>query len=213
MMFSESEQTDEFRFGARLRAAREAAGMTLQQVASATGLTKGYISQIERDISSPSITTLWRICTVLGVSVGDVTEPPGVPPEPIYRERLPLGGDPPNEHFSLSDYYDPRFFASESIVAPGGTLSDEAYSVPGDLEFVYVLAGRLEFEIQGRTYAFKAGEAFTYSIRDLHRWRNPSKTRSARILWVAVPNPYAPRRFGLGAMRAYREHARTARPS
>lgn len=169
--------------------------MTLQNVASAAGLTKGYISQIERDLSSPSVTTLWRICDILGIAVGDLTDPePAL--EPIYRERRPLGGDPQNEHFSLSDYYDPRFFASESRIAPGGSLSDDEYSIPGDLEFVYVLGGRLEFHVAGRTYTFKAGDAFTYSIRDLHRWRNPSKSRDARVLWVAVPNPYAPRRFG-----------------
>ena len=184
------------KFGPRLRAARLAAGMTLQDVASAAGLTKGYISQIERDLSSPSVTTLWRICDILGVAVGDLTEPAADVFEPIYRERRPLGGDPVNEHFSLSDYYDPRFFASESRIAPGGRLSDEEYSIPGELEFVYVLSGRLEFEVAGRTYVFRAGDSFTYSIRDPHRWRNPSASRDARVLWVAVPNPYAPRRFG-----------------
>jgi transcriptional regulator with XRE-family HTH domain len=190
-----SPEDHEFRFGRRLRAAREAAGLTLQDVASAAGVTKGYVSQIERDLSSPSVTTLWRICSILGIAVGDLSEPEEADYEPIYRERLPLAGDPGNEHFSLSDLHDPRFFASESLIAPGGSLSDDEYSIPGDLEFVYVLSGRLEFRIGGRTYTFKAGDSFTYSIRDPHRWRNPSESRGARVLWVAVPNPYAPRRF------------------
>ena len=169
--------------------------MTLQDVASAAGLTKGYISQIERDLSSPSVTTLWRICDILRIAVGDLSEPEAAV-EPIYRERVPLAGDPGNEHFSLSDLYEPRFFASESVIVPGGSLSDDEYSIPGDLEFVYVLSGRLEFHVAGRTYTFKAGDSFTYSMRDPHRWRNPSQSRAARVLWVAVPNPYAPRRFG-----------------
>jgi transcriptional regulator with XRE-family HTH domain len=197
-----SPQPPDFKFGRHLRSAREAVGLTLQDVASATGLTKGYISQIERDLSSPSVTTLWRMCSVLGITVGDLTEPDVLAAEPIHAERIPLEGDPHNDHFSRSDYYDPRFFASESKIAPGGSLSDKPYSIPGDLEFVYVLSGRLEFEVRGRTYIFKAGDAFTYSIRDPHRWRNPSTKRSARILWVAVPNPYAPRRFGLAPGRA-----------
>jgi transcriptional regulator with XRE-family HTH domain len=188
----------DFKFGQQLRTAREAVGMTLQDVASATGLTKGYISQIERDLSSPSVSTLWRVCSVLGITIGDLTEPEALALEPVYVERRPLAGDPQNEHFSRSSYYDPSFFASESHIAPGGSLADDPYTIPGDLEFVYVLEGRLEFEIRGRTYTFKAGDAFTYSIREPHRWRNPSTKRSARVLWVAVPNPYAPRRFGLG---------------
>jgi transcriptional regulator with XRE-family HTH domain len=172
--------------------------MTLQDLASATGLTKGYISQIERDLSSPSLSTLWRLCRVLGITIGDLTEPEAFALEPVHVERRPLGGDPENEHFSRSSYHDPRFFASESDIAPGGSLADEPYSIPGDLEFVYVLSGRLEFEIRGRTYTFRAGDAFTYALQDAHRWRNPSSRRRARVLWVAVPNPYAPRRFGLG---------------
>ena len=92
---------------------------------------------------------------------------------------------------------DPRFFASESRIGPGGTLAEQPYSIAGDLEFVYVLKGRLEFEIGDHTYSFTAGDAFTYGISDPHRWRNPSETRETRVLWVAVPNPYAPRKRGL----------------
>ena len=195
----------DFKFGQRLRTARETARMTLQDVASATGVTKGYLSQIERDLSSPSLSTLWRLCKVLGITIGDLTEPEALALEPIHAERRPLGGDPRSDHFSRSSYYDPRFFASESDVAPGGSLADEPYSIPGDLEFVYVLSGRLEFQIRGRTYMFKAGDAFTYSIQEPHLWRNPSQKRRARILWVAVPNPYAPRRFGLGPGSAGRQ--------
>jgi transcriptional regulator with XRE-family HTH domain len=200
----------DLKFGRHLRSAREAVGLTLQDVASATGLTKGYLSQIERDLSSPSVSTLWRICNVLGITVGDLTEPKVLEAEPIHAERIPLVGDPQNAHFSRSDYYDPRFFASESKIAPGGSLSDEPYSIAGDLEFVYVISGRLEFEVRGRTYTFKAGDAFTYSIRDPHRWRNPSPKQSARVLWVAVPNPYAPRRFGLPPGRAPMSRPRPA---
>jgi hypothetical protein len=40
-----------------------------------------------------------------------------------------------------------------------------------------------------------------FSLSDPHRWRNPSEKQWARVLWIAFPNPYAPRRFGLGARR------------
>ena len=197
-MFSSSEPTQpDFAFGARLRSARESAGLTLQDVATAAGLTKGYISQIERDLSSPSVATLWRLCGILGLTIGDLADPDVDAAEPIHRERRPLGGDPENEHVSLSDLGDPRFFASESRIGPGGTLAEQPYSIAGDLEFVYVLKGRLEFEVGDHTYSFTAGDAFTYGISDPHRWRNPSGTRETRVLWVAVPNPYAPRKRGL----------------
>jgi hypothetical protein len=37
----------------------------------------------------------------------------------------------------------------------------------------------------------RAGETFTYSPRDAHTWRNPSKSKETVVLWFAVPNPYS----------------------
>jgi transcriptional regulator with XRE-family HTH domain len=192
---------DELKFGSRLRARREALGMTLEEVAQATRLTKGYLSQIERDLTSPSLSALWRICAHLGITVGSLTDPDAVEQPPVYVERRPLRGDPDenNEHFSLSDYEDPRFHASESYIAPGGTFGAEPYSIPGELEFVYIVSGQLEFHISNSVYTFNAGDAFTYWISEPHRWRNPSKTQKTHVVWVAIPNPYAPKRYGPGA--------------
>ena len=63
-------------YGARLRAARRARGLTAQQVAAAVGVTKGFIAQIERGEASPSVATLLRICDALGLAVGSLFETP-----------------------------------------------------------------------------------------------------------------------------------------
>jgi DNA-binding XRE family transcriptional regulator len=57
------------RIGARLRAARQARGLTLDKVAAATGVTKGFLSRLERDDVSPSVASLVAVCDVLGVRV------------------------------------------------------------------------------------------------------------------------------------------------
>lgn len=182
------------KIGSRLRLARQQLGMTLEQVATRAGLTKGYLSQLERDQGRPSLSALLRICAVLGLRTGDLTEPFVLETLPLRSERTPIGSDGVNQHFGLSDLHDPRFFAAESVIPPGAGAGDTPYSIPGDLEFVYVLSGTLEFRLRDSTRTFKAGESFTYPIHELHTWRNPSGKRSTHVLWIAVPNPYAPSR-------------------
>lgn len=55
--------------GARLRARRKQVGKTLQQVADEAGLTVGFISQIERNISVPSLASLYNVAKALQTSV------------------------------------------------------------------------------------------------------------------------------------------------
>jgi transcriptional regulator with XRE-family HTH domain len=61
--------TQELRIGARLRDARQRQGLTIDQVAQSTGLTKGFISRIERDMTSPSVSTLVTVCAALSLPV------------------------------------------------------------------------------------------------------------------------------------------------
>src|SRR5215218_2108440 len=62
--------------GARLRTARQSAGLTLAAVAAQAGLTKGFLSRLERDEVSPSVASLVTVCGVLGIGVGTLFEAP-----------------------------------------------------------------------------------------------------------------------------------------
>src|SRR4051794_32037269 len=62
--------------GARLRTARQAAGLTLAAVAEQAGLTKGFLSRLERDEVSPSVASLVTVCGILGIGVGSLFEAP-----------------------------------------------------------------------------------------------------------------------------------------
>src|SRR5919198_2961204 len=79
--------------GARLREARNRRGLTLSQLAERTGLTKGFLSQVERDMTSPSVGTLVRLCDALGVAVGDLIEgTPGPVIRAADRPAISFGG-------------------------------------------------------------------------------------------------------------------------
>ncbi len=177
--------------GARVRSLRRERGLTIEQLAAATGLTKGFISQLERDTTTPSLSSLARICDALGVRVGDVFESvSGEMVRLVRRADRPEAAWNPN-HFLLSPAQERRLQAIESEIPPGGSSGDEPYSFPGDVEFVYVLSGRLDLQVAEDRYALEAGDALTYPLREPHRWVNPTADEPAHVLWVAVPNPYA----------------------
>jgi transcriptional regulator with XRE-family HTH domain len=62
--------------GSRIRAARQSQRLTIEQVADATGLTKGFLSRVERDLTSPSVASLVTLCQVLSISIGDLFAAP-----------------------------------------------------------------------------------------------------------------------------------------
>src|SRR6185437_1120242 len=67
---------DGTRIGAQLRAARLAARMSMADVAGQAGLTKGFVSKLERDLANVSVASLIRLCDALGVSVGSLFQTP-----------------------------------------------------------------------------------------------------------------------------------------
>jgi transcriptional regulator with XRE-family HTH domain len=178
------------RIGARLRHLRRERRLTIEQVATATGLTKGFISQLERDATSPSLSSLARICDALGVRLGEVFDEADADAVRLIRrdERRAVDWSP--HHFLLSPPQERRLQAIESVIPPGGSAGEEMYSLPGDVEFVYVVSGSLELRVGGDRYELGPGDAVTYPLREPHTWANRSAKEPATVLWVAVPNPY-----------------------
>ena len=72
---------------------------------------------------------------------------------------------------------------------------DELYSLPGEIEFVYVIEGTLELIVGEERLTLGEGDALTYELSRPHTWRNPSSEERLRVLWVAVPNRTNPDRL------------------
>jgi transcriptional regulator with XRE-family HTH domain len=178
------------RIGARVRALRRERGLTIEQIAAATGLTKGFISQLERDRTQPSLSSIARICDALGVRLSHVFERDPAPALVRRDERPEVDLYFPTSNYLLSGRDESRFQVIESVVAPLAGAGDELYSLPGEVEFVYVLEGTLELHVGEDTHVLEEGDAITYELSKPHTWRNPSRDEQLRVLWVAVPNPY-----------------------
>ena len=173
--------------GSRLRRARLARGSTLQAVAEEAGLTKGHLSQIERDIASPSIAALVRICSILDLDIGALFAPATTSlVRADERPGISLGGVGVRE-FQLAPAAR-GLRVTLTVIEPGGGSGDEPYGYDGEAEFLLVLAGSLEITVDGESFVLEQGDALTFGARDPRTWRNPSASEPAQALWVWTPS-------------------------
>jgi len=178
---------DRPRIGARLRAARQRQGLTIDQVAAAADVTKGFVSRVERDETSPSVATLVTLCEVLSLPVGtlfDVAET-----DLIRRAEAPeihLTGDGAAETL-ITPRGQSRLQMIRSFIEPGGSGGEELYTLNCELEVLHVLKGRVELVFSKETHRLMAGDTVTFAGREPHTWRNPDPARAAEAIWVIVP--------------------------
>jgi len=175
------------RIGARLKAARLARRKTIAEIAAESGLTKGFVSKLERDQASASVASLMRLCQALGISAGALFHAPDG--QVVRHDAYPainFGGVGMTEYL-LTPQGERRVQAILSDISPGGGSGDEPYGLPADVEFVFVLGGRLRVTLRGEDVLLDAGDAFTFPPRAEHTFRNVSADRPTRVLWVFSP--------------------------
>ena len=178
---------DGARIGAQLKAARLAARMSMAEVAGRAGLTKGFVSKLERDLASVSVASLIRLCDALGVSVGSLFQAPVG--EVIRRGAYPpinFGGRKVTEYL-LTPSGEKRVQAILSDIEPGGGSGDDPYSLPADVEFVFVLAGQLQVTVAGEQITLDQGDAFTFPANTQHTFRATPQAGPTQVLWVVSP--------------------------
>ncbi|MFB9378320.1 helix-turn-helix domain-containing protein [Kineococcus gynurae] len=173
--------------GARLRAVRQARRMTVEDVAAASGVTKGFLSRLERDRTGASVAALIRICETLDIGVSSLFEP--APAGEVVRAgnhpRVNFGGTDMTEYL-LTPRGEQRISALLSEIAPGGGAGLELYELPGDVEFAYVLEGTLDLHFENEpSVELATGDAFTFSPTRPHTF--VAGTGGCRVLWVISP--------------------------
>jgi transcriptional regulator with XRE-family HTH domain len=179
--------------GGRLREARRARSMTLDDVAREAGLTKSFVSAVERGGTSPSIGSLYRICEALAVPVASLFETATAPESNVVRradvEGTYFGGEGV-VNYVLSPRGERRAQVIETHIAPGGSPGPEPWSHTGELVIATVLEGAVEFRFGERTTTLQAGDTVSYSPAEPHSWRNPDGEHPAVALFFEVPAEY-----------------------
>jgi len=178
--------------GADLRALRKARGMTLAEMADQLGRSVGWLSQVERDKSEPSISDLQSIAKCVDVPMSMLFGQNNVPAEElgyVVREgsRRPIGSKDEGlvEELLSPDLTD-DFEMVHSTFQPYSRLK-ERISRPTQ-EVGYLISGQLHLTIGEREFHIRAGDSFR--IRgESYLWKNPYNVPAVAI-WVIAPPVY-----------------------
>lgn len=171
--------------GSKIKRLRQQLNLSQSELADRCELTKGYISQLENDLTSPSISTLCDILSALGTNLSE-----------FFQKE-----DDRRIVFSSADFIEKREGgmllkwiipnAQKNDMEPvlvellPGASTSEDFPHNGE-EFGYVLEGKISIELGKNKYSCKKGEAFYYTADKPHNILNNGKN-TAKFIWISTP--------------------------
>ena len=181
------------RIGFHLRRERRLKKLRLKDVADATGLSVSLISKIETNSVGPSLSTLHLIAHALDTSISALFALEELPTQVVRRQReRPIAGKVQSisewdgiEAEIMVPFAEGRLLEGFVFVMQPGGNSGGVVQHEGE-ECGYVLEGRLELCVGGKTYSLGRGDSFFFPSTIPHTYRNPSKV-TTRVIWINTP--------------------------
>ena len=171
------------KIGAKIRRLRKLRGLTIEELADNANLTKGFISQLERDLTVPSVSTLKQILDVLGIQLSaffsDITERE----KNIFslKDRLLEGS---SKNYKIEKLIPKlQYLEMEPVVLTLEPLIEYKKQFEEDEGFGFVLKGNLEIRINDERQVIKRGDCFYLFFDNTFTLKNLSK-KNAEILMV-----------------------------
>ncbi len=171
--------------GQRFRRLRTRRGLSLAQVARATGVSIGFLSALERGQMRSSIATLRRIARFYRTNILSLFETAGDNSRLVHPRQRKILETTPGVRMELlawgNTVMEPHLFR----IKPGGG-SGESYSHEGE-EFLHVLRGQFDISLDGKEhYHLKPGDSLYFESSTPHRWKNPGR-KETWLLWINTP--------------------------
>lgn len=167
-----------------LRAVRQQRGMTLDELAAGTGLTKSYLSKVERGQSVPSIAAALKISRTLDVDVAQLfSDDPEVGTFSV--ERAADRGTARN-HAMVAGMLGKAM--SPFVVRPGRQFATHAHPTHPGQEFVFVHSGTIELNYDGRLVELATGDSAYFDASAQHKLRQVGD-ETAEVIVVTSPAP------------------------
>ncbi len=174
------------KIGQKIKDLRNQNGLTQQELADRTELTKGYISQLERGQVAPSVATLLDLIECLGSSASD-----------FFKET-----ETEQIVFHVQNYFEKIDDEGNSIqwtvpaaqknkmepllveICPHGTLPEDK---PHDgEEYGYIIEGKIRLHLGDQMFTVEKGESFYFEAKKEHYIENPG-SRKAKLVWISTP--------------------------
>lgn len=175
--------------GARVRRLRHRLGMTVDELARASHLSAGIISQVERGQGNPSLSTLMRLADGVGVHVADLLKQDTSRRSGVVRRdqrlALPLAEDPPGlVREMLTPSLDSPMQVIRTVMPPRTSHEQRPFRHLGT-EAVHVLSGRLVVGVGQERHELGPGDTITYDCTLGHWWQNESD-EPAELIGITV---------------------------
>ena len=177
----------ELNIGDKIKSLRLRNNLTQKELADRCELSKGFISQLESNQTSPSLSTLEDIVTTLGSSfreffAGEIAEKPVFRKEDVFIKEFPEQGAV--IHWLIPNAQKKDMEPIMLVLEPGGR-SEVDMPHAGE-EFGHVLAGNVQLTIGDRAWKARKGDSFSFTPDARHWLENTGKTE-ASVLWVSTP--------------------------
>lgn len=174
--------------GTKIREKRMEMGMSLKELAEKTELTPGFLSQIERNMAEPSITSLRKISSILGVAVFYFfMDDEGANPVVKRNERRILKS--PTSHLEyelLCPNLDRQMEMFIGKLEPGATTCEEPLSHTGE-EVICVLEGTMWIKVGEDEYNLDTGDSIYYVSSLPHQIINKGNEKLVFISTITPP--------------------------
>ena len=177
--------------GQDIRNLRKQKGLTISELAIKADISTGVISQIERNLTTPSMKSLFAITKTLKIPIGwllndnqeDENDELDIIVRKNKRRKVDLDGGITEEILT------PRFSGNLQLmlvkIESGGGSDREGYSHKGE-EAGFVIQGNIDLIIDKKTYSLNEGDSFKCESNKKHTFFNPGKIQSI-ILWANTP--------------------------
>lgn len=186
--------TIDARVGKEIRLLRKARDKTIAELCDATGLSQGYLSQIERGISSPSINALYSISRALGVTISWFF-PPASEDEDALRDIVVRADKRRTLRFSTGitdELLSPNLGGELELLrctfAPHSESGPEPYTHRGE-EAGIVVSGTLHLWVGDQHVVLQKGDSFAFKSDIPHRYANPTSEETV-VIWSITPPSY-----------------------
>jgi len=182
------------RVGEEIKHLRKARDTTLSELSKQTGLSSGYLSQVERGISRPSVKALHTISRALGVTISWFFSPAPEGDDEL-RDFVVRADARRKLHFQngitdelLSPNLGRQLELLRCTFPPGSNSGPEPYTHEGE-EAGTVISGRLDLWIGEKRVVLKEGDSFAFSSEMPHRYENCSDEDTV-VIWAITPPSY-----------------------
>jgi len=181
--------------GAHIRAQREAAGISLRELARRLDVTPSLLSQVERGLAQPSVATLWAVVSELGLSLDAMFADGGAAGgEPVRRPIVQRAGERTAIDLEGGVRWE-RLTPSATSIDPDVVFAFVSY-VPGEdagtahpvarhrgTEYGYLISGRLAVEVGDESFELGPGDSIVFASETPHRFRAVGDEPTSAVWW------------------------------